>query len=219
MATTALAQNPILRDTPLGSKFVDPDYLFDQGTTLLRQFPESFGYIKDLSVTIVPIYHIALFFLALFFLILISYSTIRIFQIRKKEREHLKHEIAEYAHHQTEREKKMRAREEISKNPRWVKTLEYLFSQHESDWKLAVIEADTLLEDLMNQMGFRGESLGDKLKSAGQQSNFRGLSAAWEVHSVRNRIAHEGVNFKLSQHEAKRVIALYEQIFREFDFI
>ena len=62
------------------------------------------------------------------------------------------------------------------------------------------------------------ENLGEKLKSANQDT-FRSLSAAWEVHIIRNKIAHEGQEFELSQHEAKRVITLYEQIFREFGFI
>ena len=59
---------------------------------------------------------------------------------------------------------------------------------------------------------------GDKLKEA-NQANFRNLSSAWEVHNIRNKIAHEGSSFGLSLHEAKRVIALYEQIFQEFGFI
>ena len=75
-----------------------------------------------------------------------------------------------------------------------------------------------MLEDLMKQLGFKGESLGDKLKSA-TQDKFHSLTSAWEVHTIRNRIAHEGAAFHLSQHEAKRVIAIYESIFREYGFI
>ena len=140
------------------------------------------------------------------------------FEIRHKEHEHLEHEIKEYAHHQAEKEKSRQEKEIGSKNEHWVKTLGYLFSQHEGDWKLAVIEADSMLEALMDQLGFKGETLGDKLKGA-NQDKFRNLSSAWEVHAIRNRIAHEGASFLLTQREAKRVIALYEQIFREFGYI
>ena len=70
-----------------------------------------------------------------------------------------------------------------------------------------------MLDDLMGQLGFQGENLGDKLKVA-NQNKFPNLTVAWEVHTIRNRIAHEGLAFELSQHEAKRVIALYEQIFQ-----
>ena len=70
----------------------------------------------------------------------------------------------------------------------------------------------------MDQLGFQGENLGDRLKLA-NQDNFPHLTVAWEVHTIRNRIAHEGLAFELSQHEAKRVIALYEQIFHEYGYI
>ncbi len=75
-----------------------------------------------------------------------------------------------------------------------------------------------MLDQLLVQLGFKGESLGDKLKAATQES-FPNLTAAWEVHTVRNRIAHEGLSFELSHHEAKRIIALYEKIFHGYGFI
>ena len=216
------SQNNIIGDSVFGSKWLNLDYLFNQGIALFHQLS---NYIINNNIEIGDIFNTILFFFSLFFLIVISYTSVRIFEIRRKEHKHLQHEIAEYAHRQAEHEKKLQQGEEISKNPRWIKTLNYLFSQHASDWKLAIIEADSMLEELMNQLGFKGESLGDKLKSATQPArqlaggdSFRNLTSAWEVHTIRNKIAHEG-SFELSQYEAKRVIALYEQIFREYGFI
>src|SRR3989344_7645202 len=205
--------NSFLGDSFLNSKWFNPDFWFSKGT----------GFYHWLSNVIIGAHVIALlntilFFLAMFFLVLISYCSIRMFEIRRKEHAHLEQEIEEYAHRQRERERKAQQNEEISKNPRWIKTLGYLFSQHSSDWKLAIIEADSMLESLMGDLGFGGETLGDKLKSATQE-NFRGLSSAWEVHAIRNRIAHEGLSYEIPQREAKRVIAIYEQIFREFGYI
>ena len=208
--------NSILENSFLGSKWLNPDYLFNQGVNFFHNIFNNLE-VGDFA-KILSIYHLLLFCLALFFLTLIAYCTIRVFEIRHKEHKHLEHEIAEYAHHQAEREKKLKEREGVSKNERWVKTLGYLFSQHASDWKLAVIEADSMLEALMEQLGFKGETLGDKLKSA-DKDKFRSLTSAWEVHTIRNRIAHEGTSFDLSQREAKRVIAIYEAIFREFGYI
>lgn len=206
--------NSIIGDTILASKWFNPDYLFSIGSGYVRRF---FNYLGTVDSNLVAIYNGALFIFALFFLTIIFYTAVRMFEIRAKERKHLRHEIAEFAHHQAERARK-KQEGEGSKNERWVKTLSYLFSQHASDWKLAIIEADSMLEALMAQLGFKGETLGDKLKSATQE-NFHGLSFAWEAHTVRNKIAHEGGSFDLSQREAKRVIALYEQIFREFGYI
>jgi len=214
--TLPVNQNPVLADSTLGSKWFNPDYLFNRSIELIRQL---YHYFVDNNAAIISVFYTVLFFFSLFFIAIIAYTIVRMFEIRAKERKHLEHEIAEYAHQQLEREEKLKETAEVSKNPRWIQTLTYLFSQHAGDWKLAIIEADSMLEELMNQMGFKGETLSDKLKSATEQNKFRGLSSAWEVHNIRNKIAHEGLAFELSQHEAKRVIAIYEQIFREYGFI
>lgn len=207
--------NPLLENSFLGSKWLNPDYLFGKGSAF---FQNLFNFNISNWPQILSIYNSILFFLALFFLTIISYTSIRMLEIRRKEHKHLHHELEEYAHHQAEHKKKIQEKEAVSKNERWNQTLSYLFSQHASDWKLAVIEADSMLESLMGDLGFKGETLGDKLKGATQEK-FRGLSSAWSVHTIRNRIAHEGGSFELSQHEAKRIIAIYEQIFREFGYI
>lgn len=208
VADTYNSTNPLIKDSVLGSKFFNPQYLFDQGRDIL-------SYV--LTAKTLEIVYIIVSVLAVFFIAVIVYTTIRMFEIRKKEHEHLHHEIAEYAHNQSLKEKEMQS-SGVFKNERWKKVLDYLFSINENDWKLAVIEADLMLFDLLTKLGFKGESLGDKLKEANRDS-FRSLSLAWEVHNIRNKIAHEGSSFEISLHEAKRVIALYEQIFQEFDFI
>ena len=207
--------NPILEGSILGSKWLNPEYLFNQAVIF---FSKIGSFISNTTDSLVTIYYIALSFIAVFFAIIIVYSLMRVLEIRKKEHKHLEHEIEEYAHHQLDRDKKTQQGEEVSKNPRWVRTLSYLFSEHTNDWRLAVIEADAMLESLLDQLGFQGETLGDKLKSATQEK-FKNLTLAWEAHAIRNRIAHEGTAFELSSHEAKRVIAIYEQIFRQYGFI
>jgi len=197
------------------SKWLNPDYLFQEGIAFFREIGDFF---QNNGTGIFSSLDTILFFLTLFFITIISYTSIRMFEIRAKEQKHLKYELEHYAHHQAEKEKKMQKGDEISKNPRWIKTLNYLFSQHASDWKLAVIEADSMLEVLMGDLGFKGATLGDKLKGA-TQDKFKNLTVAWEVHTIRNRIAHDGASFLFSQYEAKRVIAMYEQIFREFGYI
>ncbi len=209
-------QNKYLGDTFLSSKYFNPDYLFTKLADFVQHFWDFVfgGGVATGGITFRQI--LAAF--ALFFLTVIAYCAVRLLEIRAKEHKHLKHEIYEYAHHQAERDRKAREGGTISTNPRWVRVLDYIFSSNEGDWKLAIIEADSMLESLLDQLGFKGESLGDKLKSADQEK-FRNLTAAWEVHTIRNRIAHEGSSFFISQHEAKRVVALYEQIFREFGYI
>ena len=206
-------QNSLISGTFLDSKYFNPDYLFNQGLSGIKKI---FPYIT--SDQTIAIAKGALFFLAMFFLVIICYVIVRMLEIRAKEHKHLHHEIHEYAHNKAEQEKRLREEVGGSKNERWSKTLDYLFSQHGSDWKLSIIEADSMLDELLETLGFHGESLGDKLKMANQE-NFPQLTTAWEVHTIRNKIAHEGLAFELSQHEAKRIIALYEQIFHGYGFI
>ncbi|MFO0862406.1 MAG: hypothetical protein U0516_01670 [Candidatus Saccharibacteria bacterium] len=55
--------------------------------------------------------------------------------------------------------------------------------------KNALIEADKLLDYVMIQKGFSGETMGERLKSGG--SAFSNLNAIWAAHKLRNQMAHE----------------------------
>ncbi len=101
---------------------------------------------------------------------------------------------------------------------RWERIMSHLESGRESDWRLAILEADVLLSEMVTGMGYHGESLGEKLKAI-EQSDFTTLQKAWEAHGVRNKIAHEGAAFALTEREARRVIMLYEEVFREVHYI
>lgn len=101
---------------------------------------------------------------------------------------------------------------------KWRMVLKHMSSKNPSDWKIALIEADTILDALVERAGFPGATLGERLKNA-DRGVFRSLDFAWEAHKVRNRIAHEGSNFILSERDAKKAISEYEEVFREFDYI
>ncbi len=105
-----------------------------------------------------------------------------------------------------------------SENKKWKKVFEHVSSSNPSDWRLSILEADILLGELLTKMGYKGEGIGEQLKSA-DKSEFLSLNEAWEAHKVRNSIAHEGTEFPLSQREAMRVIGLFEYVFKEFYFI
>ncbi len=104
------------------------------------------------------------------------------------------------------------------RNAEWEKVLRNVESANDSDLRLAILEADIMLDTLLNNMGLPGDTMGDKLKAV-EKSDFTTVDKAWEAHKVRNQIAHEGAAFVLSQHEAKRVIALYQDVFEEFRII
>lgn len=142
--------------------------------------------------------------LGIIFLLLTAVLLTKIYSLRKLER-------AEFA------EVLRNLKKEAPRNERWEKILKYFDSENPSDWKLAILEADTLLDELVTRMGYQGDNLGEKLKSV-EPSDFLTLPAAWEAHKVRNMIAHES-DFFLAKREARRVIDLFEKVFSEFDFI
>lgn len=104
------------------------------------------------------------------------------------------------------------------KHPRWSTVLAHAESLNQPEWRLAILEADTMLAELLDKRGYEGLSIGEQLKNADPE-RFKTLQDAWTAHKVRNQIAHEGSAFNLTERETRRVIALYERVFREFDFI
>lgn len=101
---------------------------------------------------------------------------------------------------------------------RWETVKKHISSENPSDWKQAVIEADIILDDILTRMGYRGESVGEKLKRV-ESGDMRSLREAWDAHMVRNRIAHDGSAYALNQLEAQEVIAKYKKVFEEFFYI
>lgn len=107
---------------------------------------------------------------------------------------------------------------ENQKNEKWEKILQLTESINSSDWRLAIIEADIMLDELLSKLQLPGDTMGEKLQAV-EKSDFTTLDNAWEAHKFRNSIAHEGSDFLVNQREVRRVISLYESVFKEFGLI
>jgi len=104
------------------------------------------------------------------------------------------------------------------KNPRWEEVRRLASGTSESDWRRAIMEADIILGDMLEHLGYRGQSIGDKLKDA-NPLQFTTLDLAWQAHKVRNDIAHAGEGYHLSEWDTKGTIDFYRRVFEEFDYI
>lgn len=104
------------------------------------------------------------------------------------------------------------------KNEKWERIITLINSNNPSDWRLAIIEADVLLDDLLRKMGYHGDTIGDMLKAV-EPSDMLSLENAWEAHKIRNQIAHAGADYELTERDAKRTITLFESVFKEFKVI
>ena len=104
------------------------------------------------------------------------------------------------------------------KNETWEHIRSNILSDNQSDWRLGVIEADIYLDKVLDRKGFFGDTLGDKLKQVTEEQ-LPSVQLAWEAHKVRNRIAHDGAEYTLTQPEARRVLSYFEIVFRDLEVI
>lgn len=102
----------------------------------------------------------------------------------------------------------------MPRSTRLQDVLSHSTSENPNDWKLAIIEADIILDDALKQKGFPGTSLGERLKSVAPQ-DLNTLQDAWEAHKIRNRIAHDGADFVLTKRIAGETINRYQRVFSE----
>lgn len=103
-------------------------------------------------------------------------------------------------------------------NRRWQEVEDHVRSNNPNDWKLAIIEADVMLENMLEEAGFAGNTIADRLRSASGRS-FATIEDAWQAHRMRNQIAHGGSDFVLTQKMAQATITQYRRVFEEFKYI
>jgi hypothetical protein len=161
--------------------------------------------ILDLLNSIWLIYTILAYLFCIFLLVLYVYAS-----TRKHQLEVLQGDI---------QEKKERIYEEHfksgPKNNRIQDVMTHIGSDSPSDWKLAIIEADIILDEILKNAGYAGNSLGERLKSIAP-SQLQSLDDAWQAHKVRNQVAHAGADFILTRKLAEDTIKQYRRVFYEF---
>ena len=97
----------------------------------------------------------------------------------------------------------------------WAKITARLETGLESEYKLAVIEADSMLNDILKGMGFGGETLGERLERL-TAATLPNLEQIWEAHKIRNNIVHDP-DYRLTLDEARKVLGIYEQALRDLE--
>lgn len=97
----------------------------------------------------------------------------------------------------------------------WQSLMKKLESPSEAEWKLAVIEAENILDEVLQRIGFSGESFGERLKQV-KPEQLKNLEEVWEAHKIRNNIVHDP-DYKLSLDQAKKVLEIYEKALRDLE--
>ncbi len=90
----------------------------------------------------------------------------------------------------------------------WAAVQKHFFTGDPNDLKMAVMEADNILNDALQYAGIRGANLGERLKNL-KRNQVPNLEDVWAAHKLRNEIAHE-TNFSLKHDPAERALDAFE---------
>ena len=90
--------------------------------------------------------------------------------------------------------------EEIREN--WIQIEGLAQSQSPSDWNMAVLRADALLNDILRDRGYEGTTMAERLKIV-DPTTLPSLDEVWSAHRLRNMIAHD----PLEQHTRETIMA------------
>lgn len=102
------------------------------------------------------------------------------------------------------------SRQDLQK--KWQSIEELLSRNDEMSAKLAVIEADKLLDHALKSMGLGGETMGERLKLVVYK--YPRVRAAWQGHSIRNRLVHE-TSYHLSRGAARGAVTAFRESLKE----
>lgn len=183
--------------------YINLEYFFNELYLFVQKF---FSWLKgDKDFTWLYIIFIVLGAIGLF---VVVYTILKIKENDKKEKEFLK-----ACHDKCEINKVAPKR-----NEKWEHIKNLAESTNPNDWRVAIIEADTILDEVLKTIGVPGANLGERLQNM-DPKGFRELQTAWEAHKVRNRIAHEGTNFEITKRTVDVAIGQFEVVLRDLKYI
>ncbi len=105
------------------------------------------------------------------------------------------------------------AEAQTANDARWQEIKDHVNSFKDSDWKLAVIEADKFVDNVLKIAGFQGDSMGERLMTI-TQDQILNIQNLWDAHKLRNLIAHD-VSYQVTHRQAVLAVESFELVLRE----
>src|SRR5687768_5138163 len=84
--------------------------------------------------------------------------------------------------------------------------------KNKDTWPLAIINADSLLDDAMKRLKISGKTMGERLVSA--ERLLTDNDAVWHAHKLRNKLVHEEP-VKLSEQDVKNALIGFGQALKD----
>lgn len=95
----------------------------------------------------------------------------------------------------------------------WGEISKYLSKPTPENLRLAVIDADSLVDSFLKKAGYRGEHMADRL-SCIVPDQVKSLERVWDAHLLRNSLVHVPGS-RPSMVETKKAISSFEAFLRE----
>ena len=95
---------------------------------------------------------------------------------------------------------------------KWLTTEQSLKKDQPATYQMAVLNADKLLDQALKEAGFKGATMGERLKGATPRLSNR--NATWAAHKLRNQIAHEP-DVQVKYDTARRALASFKQALKD----
>ncbi len=95
---------------------------------------------------------------------------------------------------------------------KWLTIERSLTKDQPASYHLSVLNADKLLDHALKESGYKGKTMGERLKGAG--GKFSNRNAVWASHKLRNQIAHEP-DVQVKYDTARRALASFKQALKD----
>ena len=99
----------------------------------------------------------------------------------------------------------------------WEKINDRLEKGDEASLKLAIIEADNMLEDVLKRMGMEGKDMGERLEQLNTEQ-FKSYNDVLEAHRLRNLIVHQK-DILITKEQAERATKAYGEGLKELEVL
>lgn len=98
---------------------------------------------------------------------------------------------------------------------RWDAVMARIESGNPSQYKVAVLEADVIAEEMLSGIGYGGSNMKERLEAV-QPGQVISIDRLRSGHEIRNRIIRDP-SFALSREEAESVLSGYKSFFDELE--
>lgn len=98
---------------------------------------------------------------------------------------------------------------------RWKKIEKRIETGSESEYKLAIIEADDFLNEVLEKRNYSGETFEERVSQV-EKVQIPNLEEILEVHKTRNSIVYDP-DYKLDLDQAKKVLEIYEKAIKNIE--